>query len=154
MSLFVECRPDEALALALGVSKGNLEHAGNRSGVCAEVSRRSGATGMVDEDPDTAPLPYMTTLAEQTVKHDIRVLYDSQRGSRLVVICPRLEEWLVKAAKSSGLRMTEFGFDNDNGKHLHGIINDRLPNVRRLVDALLSAGNLRILHLQSLIKAG
>ena len=82
---------------------------------------------------------------------EIRVLYDSQRDNRLVVFCPRLEEWLVQSAKSSGLKMTDFGFGSDNGRHLHGEINERLPNVKRLVGALLSAKNLRILHLQSLI---
>ena len=154
MSLFVECNPDEALAFALGVSRRDVEHAGNRAGVCKQVSCRSGAVGMIDEDPDTAPLPYMKTLAEQSAEHEIRVLYDSQRNNRLVVICPRLEEWLVQSAKSSGLKMTDFGFDSDNGRHLHREINDRLPNVKRLVGALLSAGNLRILRLQSLIKPG
>jgi len=154
MRLFVECRPDEALAFALGVSRRDVEHAGNRTGVCAEVSRRNGAMGMVDEDPDTAPLPYMRTMAEQPVEHEIRVLYDSQRNNQLVVICPRLEEWLVQSAKSSGLKMTDFGFGSDNGRHLHREINDRLPNVKRLVGALLSARNLRILRLQSLIKPG
>jgi len=154
MSLLVECKPDEALALALGVSRRDVEHAGNRAGVCKQVSCRSGTTGMVDEDPETAPLPYMKTLAEQPVEHEIRVLYDSQRNNRLVVICPRLEEWLVESAKSSGLKMTNFGFESDSGRHLHREINDRLPNVRRLVDALLSARNLRILRLQSLVKPG
>ena len=152
MSLFVECKPDEALASALGVSPRGLEHAGNRAGVCAQVSRRSGATGLVDEDPGTAPLPYMKTLAEQSAEHGIRVLSDPQRNNRLVVICPRLEEWLVQSAKSSGLKMTDFGFESDNGLHLHGEINDRLPNVKRLVGALLSVRNSRILRLQSLIR--
>jgi hypothetical protein len=153
MSLFVECKPDETLALALGVSKGDLIHAGNRAGVCAQVSRRNGTTGMVDEDPDTAPQRYMKSLDENPVEHEIRVLYDSQRQNRLVVICPRLEDWLVQAAKSSGLKMTDFGFESDNGRQLHREINHRLENLDRLVNKLLSAQNSRILRLQSLIKS-
>jgi hypothetical protein len=152
MSLFAECRPDEALALAQGVALRDLEHAGNRTGVCAQVSRNYGTTGMIDEDPATAPLPHMKTLTKESVKHDIRVLLDSQRHNRLVVICPRLEGWLVASAKSSGLKMTDFGFESDTGLHLHREINGRLPNVKRLVGALLSARNSRILRLQSLIK--
>lgn len=151
MRLFIECKPDEALALALGVSPRYLEHAGNRPGVCAQVSRNNGTTGMVDEDPDGAPLPYMKNLAVESVEHQIRVLYDSQRNSRLLVICPRLEEWLVQTAKSSSLKMTAFGFNSDNGRHLHREINDRLANVKKLVAELVSARNPRILRLQSLI---
>ncbi len=48
--------------------------------------------------------------------------------------------------------MTDFGFENDNGLHLHGEINHRLDNVRRLVEALLEAQSPRVLRLQSLIK--
>ena len=48
--------------------------------------------------------------------------------------------------------MTDFGFENDKGLHLHGEINHRLDNVRRLVEALLEAQSPRVLRLQSLIK--
>ncbi len=95
---------------------------------------------------------YMTSLVEQTAEHEIRVLYDSQRKNRLVVICPRLEDWLVQSAKSSGLKMTDFGFESDTGRHLHREINDRLGNVKRLVEALLSARSPRMLRLQTMIK--
>jgi hypothetical protein len=152
MRLFVECKPDETLAIALGVSKRDLIHAGNRAGVCAQVSRRSGTTGMVDEDPETAPQRYMKSLDERPMEHEVRALYDSQRQNRLVVICPRLEDWLVQSAKSSGLKMTDFGFESDNGRHLHREINHRLENLDRLVKQLLSARNARILRLQTLLK--
>jgi len=152
MSLFVECKPDETLAFVLGVSRRDVEHAGSRARVCTQVSRRSGTTGMVDEDPSTAPHPYMKSLAEEDMEHQIRVLYDSERKNQLVVICPRLEDWLVESAKSSRLKMTDFGFESDTGRRLHREINDRLPNVERLVKALLSARNSRILRLQTLIR--
>ena len=151
MKLFVECRPDEALAYALGVRR-EVQHALHRSGVCARVSQTYDATGMVDEDPNSAPQQYMKTLGEQSSEHGVRVLHDSRRNNRLVVICPRLEEWLVQSAKQQGLKMTDFGFESDNGLHLHREINDRLENVKKLAQALRSAKSPRILRLQSLIK--
>jgi hypothetical protein len=151
MSLFVECKPDETLALALGVSRHDLEHAGNRAGVCAQVSRRSGTTGMVDEDPGAATPHYMKTLAGEPMEHEIRVLCDSQRKNRLVVICPRLEEWLVQSAKSSGLKMTDFGFESDNGLHLHREINHRLESLKKVVSKLIEGKSKRLLYLQSLL---
>jgi hypothetical protein len=152
MSLFVECKPDETLAITLGVSKRGLEHAGSRARVCAQVSLKTETLGMIDEDPNAAQHPYMKNLRESAVEHQIRVLYDSERKNRLVVICPRLEDWLVEAAKGDGLKMTDFGFESDNGGHLHREINHRLANLERLVNALLSARNPRILRLQALIK--
>jgi hypothetical protein len=152
MSFFVECKPDETLAMALGVSRRDLEHAGNRAGVCAQVARRSATTGMIDEDPGAAIPHYMKTLTEEGPEHGIRVLFDSVRKNRLVIVCPRLEDWLVQSAKNSGLKMTDFGFENDNGLCLHREINHRLANVERLAKALLSARDSRILRLQALIK--
>jgi nitrogen regulatory protein PII-like uncharacterized protein len=124
----------------------------NRAGVCTEVSCKTGTTGMVDEDPGAAPHPYMKKLVAEPVEHEIRVLHDLERKNRLIVICPRLEEWLVQSAKNSGLKMTDFGFESDKGPRLHRKINHRLPNVERLVKALLSARSSRILRLQALIK--
>jgi hypothetical protein len=152
MSLFVECKPDETLAAALGLARRDLDHAGNRAGVCLQVSRKTETIGMIDEDPGAARPHYMKALAETPMEHDIRVLFDSQRKNRLIVICPRLEEWLVQSAKSSKLKLTDFGFESDTGVALHREINHRLENVKRLAEALLSARNPRILRLQELLK--
>ena len=152
MSLFVECKPDETLAFALGVTRREIEHALGRASVCAQLSRRSGVTGMVDEDPGTVAQPYMIKLKQESWEHDVRVLVDKERDNRIVVLSPRLEEWLVKTAKSGGLKMTEFGFESDNGIHLHAEINQRLNSLQKLVETLLSTGNTRILRLQSLIR--
>lgn len=152
MSLFVECKPDETLAFALGISRREIEHALGRASVCAQLSRRRSATGMVDEDPGAAPQPYMRSLAEKRWEHGIRVLVDNERNNRIVVLSPRLEDWLVQTAKEAGLRMTDFGFTSDNGVQLHGEINQHLGSVQRLVEALLAAESRRIARLQSLLK--
>jgi hypothetical protein len=94
----------------------------------------------------------MTALAHESLEHDVRVYVDNKRQNRLVVICPRLEDWLVQCAKSSKLKMTDFGFESDNGLFLHREINHRLSNVERLVAELLAVKNPRILRLQDLIK--
>jgi hypothetical protein len=63
-----------------------------------------------------------------------------------------LEEWLAQSAKNAGLKLSDFGFDSDNGVQLHAEINQRLGGVRRLVDALLAAKSPRMLRLQALLK--
>lgn len=152
MSLFVECKADETLVLSLGIARQRVEHAANRAGVCAQLLRREGVIGMVDEDPDSAPLSYMRSLPQRSWEHGIRVLTDKERGNRVVVLSPRLEEWLVESTKSAGLKMTGFGFESDNGLQLHREINQRLRNEQRLIEALLEAKNPRIIRLQSLLK--
>jgi hypothetical protein len=152
MSLFVECKADETLVLALGATRQQVEHAANRAGVCAQLARREGVIGMVDEDPDSAPQSYMKSLLQESWEHGVRVLTDKERGNRVVVLSPRLEEWLVESAKSAGLKMTDFGFESDSGLQLHSEINQRLRNEQNLIEALLAAKNPRILRLRSLLK--
>jgi hypothetical protein len=146
MTLFVECKPDETLAVALGVPRRDVEHALGRSSVFAQLARRKGVLGLVDEDPGTIPPPYLKSLVEQSWAHGVRALADKERANRVLVLSPRLEEWLVQGAKDAGLKMTDFGFDSDNGRLLHAEINQRLGSLRRLIEALLAANSPRLLR--------
>lgn len=152
MSLVVECKPDEALAVALGLSSRIVEHGTNKVGVCSQVSRRDRVSGMVDEDPQSEQPPYLRRLKMDSYSHGIRVLLDESRNCRLIVLCPRLEEWLVATARDAGLKMTNFGFSSDSGNYLHREINYRLDGVKRLTKELLERKNPRILRLQSLLR--
>jgi len=152
MSLFVECKSDEALAVALGISRREIEHALGRGSVCSQLARHKNVIGMVDEDPGSAVPSYLRSLVEQSWALGLRVLADKERLNRIVILSPRLEEWLVQAAKDSGLKLSDFGFDSDSGVQLHGEINQRLGSLQRLVKELLAAGNQRIHLLQSLLR--
>jgi len=152
MSLFVECKPDETLASALGIARRDIDHALGRARVCTQLSRRNGTTGMVDEDPGTVTPTYMKSLAEQSWEHGVRVLLDEKRKNRIIVLSPRLEEWLVQTTKGAGLRMSDFGFRSDNGLQLHAEINERLESLQRLIEALLTAKSPRLLRLQVALK--
>ena len=41
-------------------------------------------------------------------------------GQRLVIICPKLEDWLIARARSSGIRPEDYGLPNDPDR-LHSI---------------------------------
>ncbi len=148
MRLFVECKPDETLVTALGVSGAAVEHAAGRDGVCRRLQREEEVVGLVDQDPDAHPIPYVQSLTEIHRQHDLLVLEDRGRRNRLILVCPRLEEWLVRTVQQAGLQLTNFGFEDDRGKGLHREINQRLPNLRRLVGALMEQRQERILALQ------
>ena len=151
MSLFVECKPDETLACAIGIPRRDIEHALGKARVCAQLEKRTNVLGMVDEDPGSAAHSYTKSLVEQSWGHDIREMTDKARNNRVIVLSPRLEEWLVQSSKGSGLKMTDFGFESDNGLQLHAEINQRLENLQRLVDALIEAKSQRVLRLQALL---
>ena len=151
MRLVVECSADEALAQAVGIPPQNIEHSLGRGRVCKRLEQLNAATGMVDDDPDVSKPAYFNCLAELNWDHGIRLFYDEERGNRIVVLSPRLEEWLVQSAKQSGLKMTDYGFGSDNGVQLHAEINQRLKSLNKLVCHLLERNSQRLLYLQSVL---
>ena len=153
MSVFVECKPDEMLVYSLGIPRRDIEHALGRASVCAQLCRRSNHLGMVDEDPNTVPPPYLKHLEQESWAHGLRVMFDKERCNRLIMLSPRLEEWLVRAAKEAGVKLSDFGFESDNGIQLHSEINQRLGSLEKLVVELLLRKSPRLLALQALLKA-
>jgi hypothetical protein len=151
MSVYIECKPDETLALALGVPPREIIHAAGSSGVCSQLARHSGVVGMIDEDPHAEHPPYLRRLAERSWEHEIRELWDEARQNRVVVLSPRLEDWVVATANAAKRKMTDFGFESDSGVKLHGEINQRLKSLKSLLESLLAARSPRILRLQALL---
>ena len=148
--LLLECKPDEVLARRLGRTRRECIHHNDKGRVCNALKRATGFTGMIDEDPGSAQPPYLGTLSESPGAHDLRVLLDVKRNHRVVIVRPRLEEWLIKTAQASGIKMADFGL-SERGNELHREINARLPRLEELLDALNAAGSERLRYLKSLI---
>ena len=121
MKVFVECYPDAALLRALGVSKKQLRHERCKGEVVKRVHKFDCATGLVDEDPtSTQPRDLDNYKQIQTVEGLCLLTRRNDDNKRLVIICPRLEEWLVSRAKSSGIRPEDYGLPADPNR-LHSI---------------------------------
>ena len=150
MTLFLECKPDEALAVALGVPRRSIVHSHGKGKVSKSLSKHSSVTGMVDEDPGSVEPATLSRFVEISSNHDIKLKADKAQNNRLVVICPRLEPWLIKTAKAAGVGMEEFNL-SDKVQDLDSIINYRLPNLERLLVTLLEKQSPRLLHLKQLL---
>jgi hypothetical protein len=151
MRIVVECNADEALAQAVGITPRNIEHSLGRGRVCKRLEQLHRATGMVDDDPGVSKPFYFNGLTELKWDLGIRLFDDKERGNRILVLSPRLEEWLVQSARQTGFKMTDYGFGSDNGIRLHAEINQRLKNVKALVSSLLEHKSRRLLYLKSLL---
>ena len=150
MRLFLECRPDETLAMVLGVPRKAIVHSHSKGRVAKSLATHSGVAGMVDEDfGEKEPLSFRR-YSEVSFTHDVRLRLDSERKNRLVVVCPRLEPWLMKTAKVANVEMGRFGLPT-NLRDLDADINYRLPSLERLLNALLEAKSPRLLHLRALL---
>ncbi|MCU0346354.1 MAG: hypothetical protein MUC59_05405 [Saprospiraceae bacterium] len=92
--------------------------------------------GMVDQDPGTSQPEYIEKLRLTEEKHRIRIYYESKRKNKVIMLSPRLEEWLIFTTQSAGLKMSDFGL-SEKGNELHREINGRLQAVQKLIEKLL-----------------
>jgi len=146
--IYVECYPDTVLVRTLtGLGPREIGHEGGKSKVVNRVSKGSNTTGLVDEDPLQVQPPYllrMETLRDEAGR-GLRLLRDSARGNHIVVLCPRLEDWVVRAAREEGVNLDDYSLPGD-ARLLHRVINDHLRGFQRLVEDLRDTDRLGALR--------
>lgn len=148
--LLLECKPDEVVAHTLGRARRDCLHHNDKGRVCNVLQKRQSCVAMIDEDPMSSQPPYLARLVSVSDEHGLRVLSDPARHHRIVIVRPRLEEWLIATAAGSGIQLADYGL-SDRGNALHRDINSKLAKLEEVLRALLAAKNARLLHLRRLI---
>jgi hypothetical protein len=121
MIILVECYPDASLLRALGVSKKQLRHERGKGEVVKRVLKFDSAIGLIDEDPQSAQPRDLNNYKQVQSAEELRLLSRrDDKNKRLIIICPRLEDWLIERAKSSGIRPEDYGLPSDPDR-LHSI---------------------------------
>ncbi len=121
MKIAVECYPDEAVLRALGVPKRELLHEARKGEVLNWLKKNAGGVGMVDEDPDSPPPHDLGNYQEAEAAEGLRLyIRRGSSGQRLIVICPRLEDWSIQRAKTSNVDLKRSHLPG-TAKELHGI---------------------------------
>ena len=100
--IYVECKPDTTLARALSGGS-TVEHLHGKSRVCNRLMEETYSKGMVDRDEESQTHPYIKELIKSGTENEfedeeIIVLNDSRRNNTLILLVPRLEEWIIKTA--------------------------------------------------------
>jgi len=152
--VFVECDPDELLVKKMGFPKKMIIHAGNKPRVCKRLKDNDNCCGLVDEDPYSVQPEYLKNLLNNprsliTNTNDIKVVYDAKRNNYIIILCPRLEDWFVRTARDSGIRLRDYGLP-ENPDKLHREINANLDKFEKFLDDILKVNNRRT---QELLKA-
>ena len=151
MTVFVECKPDETLVVALGAVKRDITHYQGKDELAKALQKKSDVVAMIDEDPLSAQPSYLKSLSVEDAVSGIRLLRDKKRSHRVLVVCPRLEDWLVAAVKESGLTLQDFGYHAVDGRSLHAEINERIGSLQKLIAKLLALRSLHLLRLKTLL---
>ncbi len=120
MKILVKCFPDEALLRILGVPRKQVLHERSKGRIITRLRTPSNTMGMVDEDPGSAQHQDLRNYRQLEAREGLRLLTRQSGGQRLIVLCPRLEEWLIQRAKASRIKPGDFGLPG-NPSHLHSI---------------------------------
>ena len=102
--------------------------------------------GMVDEDPRGSQPLYMNIVEpeDNLPQYGLKTLHDDDNNN-LIVLCPKLEDWVLKNAEEAGIDVTDYGLPN-YAKELHRIINRRLDEFKTLVADLKGHGRMEVLE--------
>lgn len=155
--LYVECKADETLARCLGLPRRELRHELNKDEVLKQLAKQSHCLGMVDEDPNS---PRPIQFGQMVVRDNydqlgLRVYGGDARHNRVILLRPRLEEWLLRAARDARLDVSGRQYNlPPSPARLHREINLDLSKVERLIDDLIAAEFLPIHQLRDLLTAG
>jgi hypothetical protein len=144
--IFVECKPDTTLArsLAGGII---VEHLHGKSRVCNKLMDNTNSKGMVDHDEETQTHPYIKEIissghVQELSDDDLMVYTDTAKNNIIVMLKPRLEEWIIRSAQIAGISMPEsYNLPNTaEDLHLALSIGDRgnINSFRMLVQRLVS----------------
>ena len=114
-------------------------HGGNKAGVIKLlVKYYQESKGLVDGDPHS-PRPCLLEQFKEEERCDeygLVVLAYQEKGNRLIVLCPRLEEWILEAAKEAGVDVEDYGLPKD-AVELHGRVNIEIDRFSELVKDLV-----------------
>lgn len=117
----------------MGFSIKKIIHANNKGNVCKKLQKNKNAIGVVDEDPESAQPSYIGKLQLYNHEYDIKHFREKKSGNVLIVLCPRLEDWILKASKEAGIQVEDFGLPA-HANELHKVINSRLDYFTKLLD--------------------
>jgi len=121
--------------------------------ICNRLRKQTNCKGLLDEDPYSGQPRYLkeARLEDDLTEHDIKVLHHGQTNNRLIVICPRLEEWILGAAREAGVDVRKYGLPNNAGQ-LHKEINIVLDKFEKLLADLKDLSN-RLKTLKRLLES-
>lgn len=152
--IYVEGKADEALVIGLGLTRQEVSRELNKDEVLKQLARQTDCRGMVDEDPNS-PQPIQLSRMIVAVEYDqlgLRVYDDTARHNRVILLRPRLEEWLLRAAGDAGLDVGGRRYNLPSSPtRLHREINLDLRKVERLLVDLLAADAPRLRELRRLL---
>lgn len=155
--IFVECKPDFILVQTVGGinKKGIIHELKGKGAVCSRLSTQTNCMGLVDDDPDSPQPPYIkkSQLYSHISQHDIKILCDRNHNNFIIVIIPRLENWILRAASVASVDVRDYDLPND-WRELHRTVNSKLDNYETLLNDLMQKYSPMLTALKGALREG
>ena len=152
--IYVECKPDQVLVQMLtSWSNREIIHEEGKYRLMAKLSKRRDTLAMVDEDPNANQPAYLSKMqvTQEISNRGLRVLADASQGNRVVVLCPKLEDWIISVAEEADVSLSDRRYNLPNTANaLHKVVNIDPRKLERLVQDL--ADTPRFQALRELLK--
>lgn len=144
--IVVECNPDEVLVKALGITAKQVAHQNDKGEVCNYMRKTEVKLALIDEDPYSGQPKYLSEFETMEDKFNVRKLFHTKDKKTILVLKPRLEEWIIEQCKVSGIVPKHLP---NNAQELKKVINLRLNFFGDLVSELLQSKNPGLAYLKN-----
>ena len=114
------------------------------------IFKDTNSIGMIDKDPwSTQPKKFLQRFSrvQYSGTNKLEILSYNRKQNRLIVLHPRLEEWILEASRRAGINVRRYNLPS-NSDELHEIINLKLNRFRQLVRDLRQS-SIRVRTLQT-----
>jgi len=144
MIFLAEDAPHKSLLQSLGIPRKGILLLGSKGNVIKSLRDRPGDMGMVDEDPESIQTQPRELANYQEVDRGEGLRLLARKGhtnQKLVVLCPRIEDWLIQRAKLCDIDPTRY-YLRSTPKELKELIHyEQKEGFRRFLEELNERDN-------------
>jgi hypothetical protein len=135
----VECDPDVALVNSLtSVPERRIMHHHGKNELLRKLLKQNDSVGVIDKDPlSIQPTVYLQRfhVLNYSDSDGIEILHHRQGHNRLIILYPRLEEWVIESSRRVNISLRDYNLPT-NGNELHEVINFKIKRFEELLDDL------------------
>jgi len=142
----IECKPDAILVKSLTLTpRKNIEHAGNKTELLKKLTEHhSDSKAIIDEDPGSIQPPHIQKFKEKQglTSYKLKILHQKSKNNTLIILRPRLEDWILQTAKQAKIDPKKYSLPNDPTR-LHEQINIQIDKFQKLIKDLTKTNRLK-----------
>jgi hypothetical protein len=148
--VFIECDNDATLVRTLlRLADESLVHHDGRDAVLMNLRGQvAPVRALIDEDPDSIQPSYITSpnkvKVTEFLEHGLKLLQDRKLGHWVVVLCPRLEPWILTTAERAGIDTGDFDLPKSENLFKKAAKNKPVK-FAQLIRKMASTPNIRLL---------